>query len=124
MTAPLTAEVVAAWRDRAEHPPEVFIWVYSGRQGGVPCVGNTRVPVESVVGSVLADGGVAGAMDAYELSRPEVLVSCMFEADYPSGSDLLDAKTRSSWVGWAYEFHPEQAARAWDLIPDPPPPTV
>jgi uncharacterized protein (DUF433 family) len=91
--------------------PEPAIAITPARYDGVPCVAGTSRAV-AVVADRARRAGVDEVMRELDLSRPQVLVACWYDAREHADS--------SPWAVWADEWLFAMRSADWDLVPDPP----
>ena len=96
--------------------PDAYIWVHPGRLGGKPCIGGTRLSVDTVTRYVrYVVGGVEAARTAYPyLTRTQVLTACWYQASYGP------MPYRRRWAAWAAEHGQAMWSGSFDVVPDPP----
>jgi uncharacterized protein (DUF433 family) len=84
------------------------------RCSGRPTVGVDRLPVETVVGYILAGDSVAAVADMYEISRADVLCACWY-------AGLYGTRMQRRILGeWAKNAHAAMWHVDYDTVPDPP----
>ncbi|WP_166379905.1 DUF433 domain-containing protein [Catellatospora methionotrophica] len=86
-------------------------------QQGTPCVGGTRIPVETIARLVYGPGGsVQLATGSYpHLTRQQVLVACWYVGMYGTA-----VWSRRRWRAWAAGHADAMWAGRWNEVPDPP----
>jgi len=106
------------------------IWIHPGRYSGVPCIGGTRIPLDSVVGLAWVYG-VETAMSDYDLTREGVLVACWYAGIYGDVDPYIgrspgtarvrrDGRWIKRWRAWADQWQGAMWSGKWDEVPDPP----
>lgn len=107
------------------------VWIHPARYSGKPCVGQTRVPVDTVAWSVWLDGSVDATAIDYEVDRETVLVACWYAGLYGTvdpyqhrppgnGRQRFDRTWIRRWRAWADQWGGAMWSGHWDGIPDPP----
>lgn len=106
------------------------VWIHPARYSGRPCVGDRRVPVETVAWGVWLEG-VDAIADGYEITRQAVLVACWYAGLYGTvdpyeskppgnGRARFDRTWIKRWRAWADQWGGAMWAGQWDEVPDPP----
>jgi len=87
-----------ATRDGHTASDQVFIRETPGVSGGYPCVGNTRIPVRSIVLAHRQTGSFERTLDAYpQLTRAEVRAALDYYAAHPARVDEDIQRNESVW---------------------------
>lgn len=91
-----------------------YVWVSPGRKGGEPCVGGSRIPVETIA-KYMHSLGLGETLTAYpHITRHAALTACWFAAVHGP------KRWRKRWGEWVGEHADEMWAGDWDSVPDPP----
>lgn len=95
---------------------EPHVWIHPGVLHGTPCIGGTRIPIETVARIVGGkDGSVDLALASYpHLTRAQVLVACWYAVE------CRVQPLRSQWLVWLTAHGAGMWEGRWDDVPNPP----
>lgn len=92
---------------------DAYVWVDPGRMGGQPCINGTRLTVELVAGYYWHHG-LDSLLDAYPLTREQVLVGCWYASRYGR------KRWRHRYGDWARNNDMSLWRHDYDDVVDPP----
>lgn len=92
---------------------DAAVWIDPARRSGDPCIGGTRLPVDTIIEAAWRNG-VPAAIDTWEVTRAQVLGACWYAATYGT------RRWRKRWHDWATVNHGAMWGDRYDDVPDPP----
>ncbi len=91
-----------------------YIWLHPDRMIGMPCIGGTRIDVETVTERIWWGESGDEIAAYYEISRAQVLLACWYQARHGTRT------WRKRWDAWECQNWDALAWNRWDRVPFPP----